>query len=255
MNSNFIGSAIIAVIVSSVIGVSALTLLPREQAAGTADNPKAPSIERVIHRYIVEHPEVITEAIEVLRARQQEVERETARQRIAANGDQLFHEAGSVVAGNPDGDVTIVEFFDYNCAYCKRAYPTLVKLREEDSGVRFIYKEFPILGPVSVYASRVSLAANRQGKFEEFHDALMKSRDKLSTDSIIETARQLGLDMARLEQDMRDPELDAIIQRNMSLARSLNISGTPSFVIGDTLIPGFVDRAYLDAVIAETREQ
>ena len=241
---------LIAIVASAVTAAAMVSFLNRPPAGDAAESA---SIGEVIHSYIVEHPEVITEAADVLRQRQQAARVEEASRRIEENHAALYEDTGSVVAGNVDGDVTMVEFFDYNCPYCKRVYPTLVQLREDDDGLRFIYKEFPILGPASVFAARAALASRNQNKYAEFHDALMSRREKLTNEIILATARAIGLDVARLERDMKAPELDQIISRNMDLAERLQLTGTPSFIIGETLIPGLADRAYLQSVIAATR--
>lgn len=241
---------LIAIVASAATAAAMVTLMNRPPASDAAATGP---IGEVIHRYIVEHPEVITEAADVLRQRQQATRIEEASRRIEENRSAIYEDAGSVITGNVDGDVTIVEFFDYNCPYCKRVYPTLVQLREDDPGLRFIFKEFPILGPASVFAARAALASRHQNKYAEFHDALMSRREKLTNDIILGTGRAIGLDMARLARDMKASEIDEIIARNMALAERLQLTGTPSFVIGETLIPGLADRAYLQSVIAETR--
>lgn len=258
-------STLIAAAVSGAIALGVIGIMPRGQESVAAEpetaGPEAvepepagsASIDRQIHRYIVEHPEVIAEAIAVLQARQEQREIETARQRIVQNHVPLYEDPGSLVEGSADADVTIVEFFDYNCPYCKRAHPILTALRADDPGVRFIYKEFPVLGPISVLAARAALASRKQGKYAEFHEALISQSAKLTADDIWREAADLGLDIEQLRADMTGKDIDQIIERNFELARRMNVKGTPSFVIGEVFIPGFVDRAYLDAVIAETR--
>lgn len=245
--------ALIAIVASAATAAGTVSLLNFLNRPPATEAAETGPIGEVIHRYIVEHPEVITEAADVLRQRQQAARIEDASRRIEENRAALYEDAGSVVAGNVDGDVTMVEFFDYNCPYCKRVYPTLVQLREDDKGLRFIHKEFPILGPASVFAARAALASRNQNKYAELHDALMSRREKLTNETVLGTARAIGLDMERLERDMKDPEVDEIIGRNMDLAKRLQLTGTPSFVVGKTLIPGLADRAYLQSVIAEAR--
>ncbi len=242
--------ALIAIFASAVTAVGTVSLLNLMPASDAAESGP---IGEVIHRYIVEHPEVITEAADVLRQRQQAARIAEASRRIEENRSALYEDASAVVTGNVDGDVTIVEFFDYNCPYCKRVYPTLVQLREDDSGLRFIFKDFPILGPASVFAARAALASRNQNKYTEFHDALMSQRERLTNEIILSTAGAIGLDIEQLERDMKDSEIDEIIDRNLALAERLQLTGTPSFIIGETLIPGLADRVYLEAVIAETR--
>jgi protein-disulfide isomerase len=159
------------------------------------------------------------------------------------------------VAGNPVGDVTLVEFFDYHCAYCKRALNAVTAVLGEDPGLRIVYKEFPILGPDSVLAARAALASRNQdpSKYLEFHVALMSTRGRLTQPRILEIARDAGFDAERLVADMASPEINTAIERNIELARSLEINGTPTFVIGDQLVPGAVDLDTLRRLIAEAR--
>jgi protein-disulfide isomerase len=157
------------------------------------------------------------------------------------------------VGGNPSGDITLVEFFDYNCPYCRRVAPTVTDLIEDDPNLRLVYKEFPILGPGSQFAARAALASRAQGKYSEFHETLMNAGRQVNEDSVIEIAREVGLDVDRLAQDMEDPAIEAAIARNLALANTLGITGTPSFVIGDEIVPGAVDRATLEGLITQAR--
>jgi protein-disulfide isomerase len=156
------------------------------------------------------------------------------------------------VGGNPDGDVTLVEFFDYRCTYCRRVVSSMQALLQEDRKLRIVFKELPVLGEDSVRAARAALAAERQGRYTPFHFALMTSED-LSPDAIRQLAAEVGLDPDRLEQDMNAPEIQAAIDANYRLAQELGIEGTPAFVIGDELIPGAVDKGRLEALIADAR--
>ncbi len=157
------------------------------------------------------------------------------------------------MGGNPNGDVTLVEFFDYQCGYCKSVVDRVAGTVAKDKNVRWVFKEFPILGPVSVYASRAALAAHRQDKYQELHLAMMRSRGKLTEQKVLRFAAEAGLDVARLEADMKTPEIATLIERNMALAEALNVRGTPAFVIGDVVVPGAIDAATLNRLIAAAR--
>ena len=159
------------------------------------------------------------------------------------------------VLGNPDGDVTVVEFIDYNCPYCKRAMPEVQGLLDEDPNVRLVYREWPILGEGSVYASRAALASRVQGKYEEFHLALMGSRGRVEEASVLRIAKEIGLDIDQLKADMQSPDVDEHIESSMRLAQSLGFNGTPSFVVGDVLLPGFVEQAELQKAVDKSREE
>jgi protein-disulfide isomerase len=155
--------------------------------------------------------------------------------------------------GNPDGDVTLVEFFDYNCPYCRRAGVAVKALIAADPNLRVVYREWPILGDASVVATRASLAAREQGKYEEMHWALMKLEGRINENSVMQVASSLGMDVGRLKADMQLPAIDEHIATSMEISRSLGFNGTPSFVIGNQTVPGFVEQADLAALIAQAR--
>ena len=205
-----------------------------------------------IRAYLLENPEVIEEAIRILRARQEEEERKRAEAAIAENGEALRAHPMSPVSGNPKGDVTVVEFFDYRCGFCKRALPAMKALLEDDANVRVVWKEFPILGPVSVFAARAAMASARQGLYLPFHLALMEEPE-LSEDKVLQIAVRTDLDMERLQQDMNDPAIQAYLDETRALAEKLGIGGTPAFVVGDALIPGVIDTAALKDLVAAAR--
>jgi len=173
---------------------------------------------------------------------------------FADNQNLLYNDPTSFVAGNPQGDVTIVEFFDYKCGYCKRAVDSLMKVVEEDGNVRLVLKEFPILGEESVQASLAAIAALSQGeRYLDFHIALLRTRGALDTDKIMQVAREAGLDTKRLKRDMASDEAQAVIDRSYELARQIGIDGTPAFIIADKLVPGALPEARLKELIAEAR--
>jgi protein-disulfide isomerase len=147
----------------------------------------------------------------------------------------------------------LVEFFDYNCQYCRRVAPTVVELEEADPDLRLVYKEFPILGPGSHFAARAALASRNQGRYVRFHNALMQANEQVTEETVMDIAREVGLDTERLEQDMQDPAIEEAIARNLQLANALGITGTPSFIIGQEVVPGAVDLRTLQGLIARTR--
>ncbi|MFQ5786034.1 MAG: DsbA family protein, partial [Alphaproteobacteria bacterium] len=204
--------------------------------------PEQQAFEKDIHDYLLAHPDVVLEVLQILRQRQQAAEDAQARAALVAHRDALVNNPDDPVVGNPDGDVTLVEFFDYNCPYCKRSLKDLQTLVRDDPGLRIVMKEFPILGPGSLVAAKAALASRRQApeKYNEFHDAMMSSRGRLTATRIMDIAAEVGFDADRLETDMADPEIQAVIDRNVALARALGINGTPAFVVGDRLAPGAV---------------
>lgn len=202
---------------------------------------KALSLEAILDR-----PEVIADAITILRERQAD-----ARQQQLA--DSVRNDPNAPVLGNPQGDVTVVEFFDYNCAYCKAAMPIVKELLDTDPGVRLVYREWPILGEGSVFAARAALASRAQGRYEDMHWALM-ALPRADEASVMRVARDLGLDIERMLADMDDPAIDAHIELSHRLAGEFGFSGTPSFVVGDARIPGLVPLRQLELAIDGVRD-
>ncbi|MFO1070064.1 MAG: DsbA family protein [Geminicoccaceae bacterium] len=210
-------------------------------------------IEKIVREYLLREPEVIYQAIQELQKRREMAAAEQQQKMIVARKDDIFSNAADPVT-NAGGDVTLVQFFDYKCGYCRGMAAGLQGLIAGDQKLRVVYKEFPVLGPDSVVAARAALAAAEQGqdKYEAFHNALMKTKD-LSLDTIKATAAQVGLDVDRLVADMQKESIEQQLAANHALAQDLGISGTPSFVIGTKLIPGAIDIAQLEAIVAEER--
>jgi len=224
-----------------------------------ADTTPAPSavdidvVQKIVRDYLRDHPEVIIDAIKQYQAKQDLAEQAKAQQNITALKDDIFKDPTSPVAGNPDGDVTVVEFFDYRCPYCKVVAPDIQKVMESDSKLRVVYKEFPILGPASTTASKAALAAVAQGKYLPFHAKMISYKGQLDDASIFAMAQDVGLDVAKLKVDMEKPEIRNIIDKNAQLADKLKIQGTPGFIIGDQLIPGVASIEDLTAAIKKAR--
>ena len=211
--------------------------------------------ERRVREYLMAHPEVIMEAVNQLEARQR-TEDESARGKILKDhAGQIFRDPDSPVGGNPEGDVTLVEFFDYNCPYCRQMAPLMVEAEATDSRLRIVYKEFPILGPNSVFAAKAALAARKQGKYPEFHKALMQVRGPADDARTLAVAGQIGLDVDRLKSDMQDVAIQALIDRNIALAQALHIEGTPGFVVGERVFTGATDLKSLQATIEQARNK
>jgi protein-disulfide isomerase len=197
-------------------------------------------LESFIREYLISHPEVIKEALEELERRQAAETTLKTKEAIKQKAKEIYHSSEDLVLGNPAGKVTVVEFFDYNCGYCKRALPEVAKLIETNDDVKVIIKEFPILGPGSMYAAKAALASRNQGKYREYHQALNASEGVKDETSVLKAAQEVGLDIEKLKKDMETDEVLNVIRRNYGLAEVLAINGTPSFVIDDTLEPGFV---------------
>jgi len=208
-----------------------------------------------VRAYLLEHPEVLMEAIEVLEARRAADTARADSALIASHGEQLFHDPNSWVGGNPDGDVTLVEFSDYRCGYCKKAHPELQELLERDPNVRLVVKEFPILGPESVSAARIATAALDldPSKYGALNDALMSYGGQLTEAAAYQIASHAGYDIAALKQRAASAEIEARIADTYALARALGLQGTPSFVLGNQIIRGYLPVDRMLAAVAEAR--
>lgn len=212
------------------------------------------AIERLIHEYLMANPEVIIEAVRGLETRQREMAAERARQAIVDNQEALLNDPMAPTLGAPDGELTLVEFFDYRCPYCRRVADSVAALESENDDLRIVMKEFPILGPQSVFAARAALAADKQGLYEPFHYALMEDGVQITQASVMQIAEQVGLDVEQLRADMEAPEIDEHLRKNYELAQRLGIGGTPAFVIGDKLHPGAMDLDAMRKLVREARE-
>jgi protein-disulfide isomerase len=235
----------------STIVVALALALPLQAAAQDLSEDR---VRELVLETIRENPEIVMEAVAILEARQSEAQAASQAEMLARERDTLERDPNAPVLGNPDGDVTVVEFFDYNCPYCRRAKPEIEGLLEADPNVRLVYREWPILGEGSVFAARAALAAREQGLYEEFHWAMMGMSGRAEESSVLRIAEDIGLDIAQLRRDMEAREIDAHIQTSMRLAQALGITGTPSFVIGDALVPGVVDADQLQTLASDARE-
>jgi protein-disulfide isomerase len=234
---------VLALVCAGILPVAAQQAMTREQ------------IEEIVREYLVNNPEVIVQAIEALEARHKAAQQADQREALAAHQEQLLRDRDAPVMGNPSGDVTLVEFFDYRCPYCKQVVPALTQLLKDDRNLRLVLKELPILGPDSVVAARAALAADAQGKYAAMHHALLAHRGSFDDAVIARLAASAGLDVARLKADMARPEIDAMIDRNRALARALSLTGTPAFIVGDTIVPGAADLETLKTLVAQARKR
>jgi len=211
-------------------------------------------IVEIIRDALKNDPSILREAIASVQAQDEAQEAADTKSRLAAKQHALTATAGDPVAGNPAGDVTLVEFYDPRCPYCRRMVPAIKDMLGRDHGIRLVFKDIPVLGPASMMESRAILAAGQQGAYQKMQDALMTNPAEPSEAMIRQTARGLGLDPARLVSDMNGATVSRQIDANLSLAHDLKVDGTPMFVIGDTLIPGAVDEQALLAAVAATRK-
>ena len=232
-----------------LVAVTALIVPIAAQAESLGED----RVKELVLEAIRENPEIVLEAVQIIEQREQRRQAEAAATVLSDNRDLLENDPNAPVLGNPEGDVTVVEFFDYNCPYCRRVKPHIEVLLEEDPNVRLVYREWPILGDGSVFAARAALASREQGKYEEFHWALMGMAGRAEEASVLQVAEQVGLDIAQLRRDMEAPEIDAHIAASIKLSRALGFNGTPSFVIGDALVPGVIEADQMIRLAEEAR--
>ncbi len=217
------------------------------------DEEETRNIEEIVREYLLRNPEVLIDALREYERRQQ-AEQDAAREQ-ALNGldsyiDNIPRED---IVGNPDGDVTIVEFFDYRCGYCHRMIEPILTAIEQDPGLRLVLVEFPILSQVSRYAARAALASREQGLYPEFHFALMEQRGQLNEERVLQIAQSVGLDVKQLRRDMLSPEVPETLDASFALAERLGVNGTPAFVIGKSFVPGAIGLEQLQELVREAR--
>ncbi len=225
---------------------------------GRADSASGAQLDKevvgkIVREYLLENPEVLEEAFQRLEAKREAQKQERIRIALRKHDKALRSHPMSPVSGNPEGDVTLVEFFDYQCGYCKRSLEPMKALLKADRQLRVVWKEFPILGPISRFAARAAAAAHRQDLYLDFHVALMGASERLNEERILSIASRTGLDVQRLREDMQDPAIEEYLDETYRLAEELGISGTPAFVIGDTVVPGAVGEDALRQLIAKAR--
>lgn len=228
----------------------AMFLAPLASSAQELDEAQ---IKELALEAIRENPEIILEAMSILEAREAEAQASAAQAVLSQERDTLERDPNAPVMGNPEGDVTVVEFMDYNCPYCRQAQPQVARLLEEDPGVRLVLREWPILSEGSVFAARAALAARKQDRYAEMHEALMTLQQPADETSVMRVAEALGLDLEQLRSDMEDPTIDEHLATSTRLVEALGFGGTPSFVIGDALVAGFVPYDELAGRVAEAR--
>jgi protein-disulfide isomerase len=227
-----------------------------QQAAPFSEGQRD-SIRAIIKDFLLKNPEVIQEALIELEKRQKDAEQQARRKITEDKTGPLFTAKHNTVFGNPNGNVTIIEFFDYNCGFCKRALVDLQKMIAEDKNVRVITKDFPVLGQGSMEAATVALAAKQQlspDKLWSFHEKLLTVRGQVGRQQALDAAKNVGADMARLSRDIDGPAVRAAIEENIQLADALGLTGTPSYVVGDDIVVGAVGFADLKQRVDNIRK-
>jgi protein-disulfide isomerase len=231
----------------------AFAALPARAADPALSPDQTAAVEKLIHDYLLNNPKVLIEAFD--RADQaSKAEAETAaKAEIANRREELENDPKSPVLGNPKGDVTVVEFFDYRCPYCKATTPAVAQLLEQDKKIRLVLKDFPILGKESVFASRVALAVQKHGKYAEFYKAMFDLKTPVTQESTLEVVKSLGLNPDTIRKESESSEIDPLIKHNYDLAKAIGADGTPAFIIGDTMSPGLITLDVLKTQVAAAR--
>lgn len=242
----------LVILLSGYTCVNAQTPTPNKTGPDVNQALQRESIEQIVHEYLLKNPAVIREAMQALQAQEEIEKRQKVADNLKALESDLYRDPGSPIAGNPNGDITIVAFFDYNCGYCKKTLPALQSLISKDHSVRVVYKEFPILSPDSQIAALAALAADKQGKYTAFHQGLMES-ERAGSEAIKGISDRLGLNYDTLQHDMNDPGISEALNRNFRLASALEIQGTPAYIIGGQIIPGAIDADSLAQVVSNER--
>lgn len=263
-----LATALVAAVVAAVVSAAILATVWRA-APGVVDFPGSAVVDSpgstmeekqiidVVRNYLTENPEILVEMTTELDKRQQELQESQQREAISDNADALFRSEKAYTAGNPDGDVTVVEFFDYNCGFCRRAMPDVVKLVDNDDKVKVVFKELPIFGQESEEAAKGALAAAKQGKYFEMHQKLFSEPGKANKEKVLRIANEIGLDVPQLEKDMESADVQASLDEARDLAQQLGLQGTPLYLIGDRIIPGAPEDLYDQLVeqVTEVREK
>jgi protein-disulfide isomerase len=241
----------------SLTSVCAAALLACLPAVAPADSKLGnDDVEAIVKKVIREHPEIIIKSLQDYQQREELKQISEAAQNISKKKEEIQNDPRSPVAGNPDGDITVTEFFDYHCGYCKKFYPEIVRLLKEDRNVRIVFKEFPILSPDSVLAAKAALAVYTidKSKYFMYHTLLMQTQGEFTETLLVDKAKQLGIDEDTFKKAFEDAALDKDIDRNKALAGDVNISGTPAIIVGSELMPGAMPYDVLKEKIAEARD-
>jgi protein-disulfide isomerase len=231
-------------LLASALFALALCSAPPAASAQSFSDTQRGDIETIVKNYLISHPEVLEEAMAELNKRQAAADAEKHEASVAENASAIFNSPRGVMLGNKDGDVTFVEFFDYNCGYCKRAMADMLDLMKSDPKLKVVLKEFPVLSPGSVEAAQVAVAVRMQDpsgkKYLDFHQKLLGGRGPADKAHALAAAKEAGLDMAKLEKDLASPEVKATIEENFKLAEAMGMNGTPSYVIGKQVVVGAI---------------
>ncbi len=242
---SFIAATLVCGLVFTAFGPGA------QAEEGFAEAQKS-EIQTIVKQYLMENPEVLVESLEAYRVKEEREQEEQSAAKVTESLSYLTR-SDAPSAGNADGSITIVEFFDYNCGYCKRALPDIQKVLNEEKDVRFIFQEMPILGPTSFTAAQWALAAHKQGKYFEYHTALMDHRGAKNESELTKIADKLGLDTKKMKQDANSEDVKSMLNKSMQTARDIGIQGTPAFIVNGELVRGYMGPDGMKAAIENAR--
>jgi protein-disulfide isomerase len=245
-----------AVLSAAALGIAALS----PAAAGAPDTAafsaaQKGGIEAIVHDYLLQHPDVMIEALRIANAKLKAEAKDKTAIEVRKHWQELVRDPQTPSRGNPRGDVTIVEFFDFQCPYCKADETIVQKLLNQDKKLRIAYKDLPLLGAASVTAAHAALAARLQDKYDAFRLVMMNMKGDISDATVFVVAKAVGLDVARLKQDMQTPAIDAQLEDNLALAKALDVTGTPTFVVGTQVIEGAIDLSGMKELVADARKK
>lgn len=251
------------ILLATLLGLSALNQTALAAATNTFTPEQKTAIEQIVHDYLVAHPTVLIEATQALQKQQQQEMVSRAESAIKDNAKSLFNQAESPVIGNPKGNVTLIEFFDYQCSVCQNMAPIIDNLIKNNPNLRVVFKEWPIFGKTSAYAAKAALASVKQGKFAAFYNALITNQGHLTQEKILILAKTVNLNVEQLKKDIKNPAFDAELKHNLKLAEAMRLIGTPAFIIARTpngvytdnktyFVPGGAQEETLQELIKKT---
>ena len=221
--------------------------------AGTFSDDQKKEMEDIVHSYLLDHPEVLNEMVDKLKVKEEKDAAATLSDTLATSSKNIFHNAVDGVVGNSNGDVTIVEFMDYNCSWCRKSIKNVQELVKKDNNIRVVMKEWPIFGEGSETAARAAMAAAKQGKYWELHQALFAFQGQVTPEVVMQTAKASGLDIKKLKDDMASADVEANLAATIKLASALKFTGTPGFLVNKNVFPGYMELARMESVVADER--
>ena len=240
--------------IAITIFVGAITIVDTVFGQDVISNEEKQAINKLIEDYIMDNPEVILKSLEEMRKRERLQEQEGTKKNLIALEDEIMRNPTDPVGGNIDGDITIVEFFDYRCGYCKQFFTALNAVLNEDENLRIVFKELPVLGPSSDLAATAAIAASRQNLYIPFHNRMMRLKGRFDEKKLFDIAKEVGLDLTQLRTDMDLRGVQGMLDDTKALANKLSISGTPAIIVGSEIVRGAISKDSLKALIAAARE-